>query len=528
MDCAKPAPRCGHFRSTIQLLVFVWLAWTGIVVPLETSGQNLLDRAELGKYDRKLESFRNQYQRAARRDPSNEGAKTIARLLDTLRSDLNSYSKEKLPKRQVMAALEVVVREASRYSTPQAQKTVKLLGELANFLKTQPDLDYLLPPIPKSVEQQPSPKPVAPAQSASAPDLSQKPESATPIASEAAVDELSVGTDTMRPYEKTEETLTWEVVLLWIIVACLLVGLVLLYRKLTAMSRVISEQQKSLQQQLLSLDFKQAGQAAAAGSGDYLEVVRKDFNKRMDRIEQNTAEFLQLLETRLQKLEQTEGANRSEANPSHPNDLPDFVLQNYEQRIAALENRIRIGLSSSEPVPVLSHLPAHVHLEAIYEALSQIKRQSNLKSLTDRVQWLAEQMKRAEHQRLPDLIELHLAADVIQLAYVAAYNEQLDEPYEALLLAFAPLGLVPEPSQVGDHLLPADVAANIPFDRYKQEPRFLDESMPNRPTVLRQIEKRWPEGSPPAGVVAQVLQPSVWFQARQPRILLAKGQYVVG
>ena len=488
--------------------------------------QNLIDQRELSRYGRKIESYRNQYQRTARRDPSNEGAKTLVVRLDSVRVALEGFSKERSPKQHVLDAVQAAVSEATRYSTPQAQKTVQLLAELANFLKTQPDLDYLIRSDTQATPASRSPQNVR--RPSTQVSESQSPKSNADTQPHPQLEAASSNSMTEQGDIVSEESLTWDVILYWFILGVLAVSIILLYRKMALLKVHMTEQHKSLQQQLMSLDFKQAGQAASAGSGEFLDVVRKDFNKRMDRMEQNTAEFIQLLETRLQNIEQSSRLLGG-ATSSGPADLPDFILQSLEHRISELEKRIPIPSATHEPVPILASLPAPAHLEAIFEALAQIRRQSNLKPLTDRAQWLSDQLKRAEHQQQPELVDLHLASEVIQLAYVAAYNEQLDDPYLALVRAFEPLGLVPDSARPGDPHLPADVAANVSLAHYRQESRFLGEELPNRPTVLRQIEKRWSVGQPPAGVLAQVLKPSIWFQAQQqPRVLLVKGQYVVG
>lgn len=493
--------------------------------------QDLIDQKQLTKHQRKIESFQGQYRRTARRQPDNEGAKILAERLDELATNLKAYSDQQSSKKAALQSLENAVKECGRYDTPQARKTLDVLQELHNFLKSQPDLAYLdekpvqLSEPPAAGTSSTTATTGAAAANAGVAINRSAAEKHPEAESEAAADSVATTQDDAKTQD---DSLTWDVVLLWIIVFSLAAVVALLFRNFSRMRAEQEARFKKLEKDLMSLDFKQAGQGAASGSGDYLEVVRKDFNKKMDLMEKNAAEFFQALETRLDQMERAWPAVESGGKSPSSVEAPDFVIQDFERRIKLLEQEAGRKQPTGQTFIQLEKLPDQQQMDALYEALKQLKKQSNLKLLSDNAQWLIDQLKRAEHQSRAELIDLHLAGTVLQLAHVASYNEQLDEPFSALLRSFVPLGLVPDSCKAGENCLPADSSVNVPLPQYREEERFGSAELPDRPTVLRQIEKNFPKDGQQAGQVLNVLRPTLWFEQGAGRVLLSKGMYVIG
>lgn len=509
------------------LLVCLLLA----LLATDLRAQDLIDQKQLAKHQRKIESFQGQYRRTVRRQPDNEGAKVLAARLDELAANLKAYSDQQLSKKKLVQSLENAVKECGRYDTPQARKTLDVLQELHNFLKTQPDLAYL-DEKPAQPSEQPAAGPSTTTPTTGAPAtntgaaINRSTAETQPEGESEAVSDSIATTNGMA--DTHDDSLSWDVVLLWIIVFSLAAVVALFFRNLSRMRAEQEARFKKLEKDLMSLDFKQAGQGAAGGSGDYLEVVRKDFSKKMDLMEKNTAEFFQALETRLDQMERAWPAVESGGNSTSAVEAPDFVIQDFERRIKLLEQEAGRKQPTGQTFIQLEKLPEQQQMDALYEALKQLKKQSNLKPLSDNAQWLIDQLKRAEHQSRAELIDLHLAGTVLQLAHVASYNEQLDEPFSALLRSFVPLGLVPDSCKAGETCLPADSSVNVPLSQYRDEERFRSAELPDRPTVLRQIEKNFPKDRQQVGQVLNVLRPTLWFEQGAGRVLLSKGMYVIG
>ncbi|MCS7085645.1 MAG: hypothetical protein NZ534_06170 [Bacteroidia bacterium] len=441
-----------------------------------------------------LQETQKHYDRAAQKDPKNKVAKHIAEEVKNALVALDAYIAGKKTKKDLGKALDKALIETKKSSQPEAQKAQKALTSAKNALTGLPEVVKPKPAPPKVPEVKPTPpKPTENAPVAEAPPIVESPptDSETP----APEDELT-GIEDVRDLESDAGP-------------TVAVG-----------PRTATESGGRFGLYvLLTLNFV-ATITAAFLIWTWVKKVRSKLEARLSKTEA-TIEGMQF---NVPNVGETVKIGQFETRVSTLEANVFAFMERLEERMAAIENRMRDLSAPAGPVrieeeaPVALHLPEGAHKE-LTAALEEL-RETAAPDVAADVEKIIETLRFGT----PDVKRLAL---LLQYAYVQSFYRLDDGGFSKLYEALKPLGFLCDDKMQGRMAFSDFYARNVGLKAYATAREFHTSDFPP-PEAAQKAAKEMaarPEALPKT--ILFTLRPTVRLLRDGAKIVLAKGAYIV-
>ena len=484
---------------------------------------------DLKKISNQITELKDYFSKTAEKDPTNKGADKLKKTSITLLETINGFQNQEVSKDSLASVLQKALRECRRFRSPNAQK-------LETEIKA---LQALLPQIESKTSDN---------ETASSPrrrkldknDVSKESQSESELQEPKITfsDENVEGTITkdkvtIKNNSKTSGGDYTTNPMVYVLFAVFIVVMIFfgyfLYNTQIRQTQTLTDQIKFLENELNTIREKDT---TVQGMDGATFMAMAEIKKRLENLEKNTVDFLQMTDERISKIEnraeKLAGLAPIEAAVLHADHKKMHAI---EEKIHEMERKISPGGISATIVPnaikidkkydvqIVDHL-----IEAI-QILAQHTDIGLLKTVCGDVNIL---LKLSVAKRTWEDIDPYSLATLLQLAYVSAVNEQQDDTYQLLVHNSLKLGYNIHEKMVGKPILGLELAENITFDNYLNNPKVKNEEYPNFKAIKQQIERKFRLNETENGIILSVLQPAITLQTENHNsIVLQKGKYVI-
>jgi hypothetical protein len=166
-------------------------------------------------------------------------------------------------------------------------------------------------------------------------------------------------------------------------------------------------------------------------------------------------------------------------------------------------------------------------VQSLRNSLAALEPQSGIQPLKKRIEEVLPTVDKAlASGNLSDL-DFVLLAQILQLAYVAGYNESLTQAYTELREQATGLGLTIEDRMQGRMSFSSFYADNVAFEDYVGREEFQAASYPDPESVKAEVENSPLLHEAVKNTVLLTLHPAIIAQERGAKRALQKGVYIV-
>jgi ABC-type transporter Mla subunit MlaD len=463
-----------------------------------------------------VEEMQQRYERISENNPENTGARRLVADMQAVKEAADAYQAGAGSPQQLRQKAQTARQEAQRYPTDNAQKTARRLKALI-------ELTQALPPSfteGASSAQQPSSS-----DSLRASTTGVQREKVSSKAGRGKADQPAAPSSPgPGSTGEQDDTLIYALAAVYLI-AILGLGF--------ALSKYQRKQISTLENQIYALASRVENLEDAQGGNEAYESSRvSEVKKRLEGVEKNIADYLEQMDQRLQEIEAVQ--ERLNNGARSQNDR----LQQLEQQLGeltALPERLRMletrqGISSSstgKAHPPASQATEMEQVQSLRNSLAALEPQSGIQPLKKRIEEVLPTVDKAlASGNLSDL-DFVLLAQILQLAYVAGYNESLTQAYTELREQATGLGLTIEDRMQGRMSFSSFYADNVAFEDYVGREEFQAASYPDPESVKAEVENSPLLHEAVKNTVLLTLHPAIIAQERGAKRALQKGVYIV-
>jgi hypothetical protein len=268
-----------------------------------------------------------------------------------------------------------------------------------------------------------------------------------------------------------------------------------------------------------------------------LTNFKEEVEKRFDSLERSTTMLLMEADKRLSNAEneiklldkakldivQFE-AFKKELNFFVTKEHFEQSLHNLHEKITQTEKTFKTNAIINTVITTKLTHHYDEHKIQIIEALEELKRKTTYLTLKELIDT---QLPLLHTSKTLDDCNITAISKIVQLAFVASYNENLVNPYEKLTQALRLEGIDIEDNLIGRAALSEFNAENIPINEYLTSPRFRTSDYPNFIATKYEIENNPLFHTALPNTVLFILYPTVFSSRQGTKQLIKKGEYVI-
>jgi hypothetical protein len=514
----------------IQLLTLCVACLLSWLLPYRMMAQDMIFQPLEQSLER-LEEQHKKFADASRKDEQNDGASNLKKGLFKVCNNIRAYMKYSIDKDSLQRTIQPILKEAKRYNTKNTQKVVDELSRVLKEIEKHPSrakgttkgettaTEAKKPTTLDGVKKNEA-APNDEATSTPTEESDNEPEeSAT---NNRSLNEPAIVSDAI----PTEEPSTSKMPFVFggMLLLALIVGALLVFNRLNNRLATLEQQVIGLQQ----LTKEQAIAGPGVDSGQTMAHIEVgQMKKRIELLESNTTDFLMIVEERLNKVEIQKGVTGQASSVTNTSNALEAKIALLEKKLQDFEPHIR-QVAPPNTLTTVAVPYKQKAVESIIEAIQHFSTLSEIPKLKELCQYLISPLKLSIVAQSWEHIDLYALASITQLAYVSAFNEQLDEHYHQLRKALIESGFQVEDSRVGKNCLPLGQAENVPNKSYSTQAKLRSIEYPNYVVAAKQIENKFPKlDSIGSGTVLATLRPTISLANNGQTLVLSAGTYVV-
>lgn len=529
--------------KTIIVLILICLATSSIATATSTAQQYAASKNELAV-------VKSTFERKIRLEPKNKGASKLLETINKVLTGLDALTTNQLTAEELLPVVENALRDARRFESKDARKVSASLEKLRTTLAGAIDDDE-----PVGNHDLPSASVTAAGESSAS--TNEETDAAAERSSRSArrrsvADAASSEVTPVRPVsQQTPASGPSNAVpfLLFVLSAVGTIG-VFYYAK-NAIEKLGSETTEELKKIRHSVEnFEFAGESKDV----YTDVLKNDFKKKWDAIENNTAAVFEQIDGRLAAME------KARPESARNGDDPDMKiviakLQVLEKKIVAIEDKtahpapaVTIDVLPPPPAPVIqpqpaperyqppqpqpqtAHRPAQTFslsfekLQLLAGYIHSIERKSEQELLKKNAQDLVQKLQTAVTHRNTQTFELTRLAKFIQDIFVAKHFDDISGEYEAIVELLGDSGFEIETRTAGLSA-PSDLSAEnfsvlAPASfNFHHDPELI--------ALYEHFALQAQNAKFPSGTVVGTLKPTIAVLLENKKAILAKGMYLL-
>lgn len=517
-------------------IIFFWIT-SAFIFPISAQTSEKLKKAT-----DQISELHTYFNTTATKDPSNKGANKLSSATKTLLTGLKAYKLEETDEAALKELLQKALTECRKYKTPNAQKLETEIKQIQDALAEVDKNTSSEAPTSrrKKLNKEDFQKREAGENTTESTDTEPKISftEEEPVVSNPrnrSKDEDAKTSDPSILSNKdgdrvTSKSNTSMSPIVYVLFAVLMVVMVFfgyfLYNIQLRQMQTLSDRIKFLEDELKAFYDKDPGVQGMDGA-TFMAVA--EVKKKTENLERNMVDFLQLTEERIGAIE------RRAETLSGLSPIEAAVLQTdhqkmtaLEQKLSAIEQKITPSAGSNAPQAVKIAIKYDVHLvDQLIDTIGQLGSQTDISSLKTVCNDLNILFKLSVAKRSWEDIDPYALATLLQLAYVSAFNEQLDDLYHALADHTKALGITIEDKVSNKKAFDVQMAENIPYENYLSNPKVKNEEYPNFKAINQQIERKFNLNDTHSGTILSVLQPAIVLASNNSAVVLQKGKYVI-
>lgn len=530
----------GMKKWTFLAIIFFWIisAYFAPIIAQASSSESLKKSTD------QISELHTYFNKTASKDPSNKGANKLSTATQNLLAGLKAYKLDEMDESALNELLQKTLTECRKYKTPNAQKLEAEIKQIQDALAQANHQTTSEAPTTRRKKLNKEDFNKREAGESNSPENEPKitfSEEESPVNSfrnRTPSKESSAESPTVVKQENDSSSIiessnksTAVSPIVYVLFAVLMVVMVFfgyfLYNTQLRQMQTLSDRIKFLEDELKAFYEKDPGVQGMDGA-TFMAVA--EVKKKTENLERNMVDFLQLTEERIGAIE------RRAETLSGLLPIEAAVLQTdhqkmtaLEQKLTAIEQKITPSEASNAPQAVKITQKYDVHLvDQLIDSIGQLGSHTDIASLKTVCNDLNILFKLSVAKRSWEDIDPYALATLLQLAYVSAFNEQLDDLYHALADHAKLLGISIEDKATNKKAFDVQMAENIPYENYLSNPKVKNEEYPNFKAINQQIERKFNLSETRSGTILSVLQPGIMLTLEGNKtVVLQKGKYVI-
>ncbi|GIV44200.1 MAG: hypothetical protein KatS3mg035_1323 [Bacteroidia bacterium] len=495
------------------------------------------------------------YDYYAKADPKNVGAKRLAGKIGILDQGITvlMQKKDKTTFEDVQALTEDLIQETQKYNTPRPKNTQKIAKNLLSELQKLGNAMGFLANDSKVKENIYTDKPQEKVKEKKEETI--KEHSTTtenPNQDNASQDTSSQNTDNTENTEASPSIANKNKIkiydepiyqspdlsLVYAAMALLFLMVIVMWFSLNnAVKKISTEMRERFKEHDREIESLEKILLNSQMSDSRLTNYKEEVNKRFDSLERSTTMLLMEADKRLSNAENEikllDKAKLDLAQfEAFKNHLDNFVTKEYfDLSLNSLQEKIKNTESSLKTTAIINSVITtkltHQFDEnkiKIIEALEEFKRKTSYQSLKELIE---SQLPLLHIAKTLEDCNITAIAKIVQLGFIASYNENLVSPYEKLTNALRLEGIDIDDMLIGRMALSEFNAENIKAEDYLSNNRFRSSDYPNFIAAKYEIENNPLYSTAMPNTVLFILYPTVYSSRQGTKQVIKKGEYVV-
>ena len=493
------------------------------------------------------------YEYYAKADPKNIGAKRLAGKIGILDQGITVLiqKKDKTTLEDVQALTEDLIQETQKYNSAKSKNTQKIAKNLLLELKNlEKDLGFVSNNTPNKDKNKPTKitENLKNKENEQSNDL--KTNENNTQATQETEEINSVNTDETNEPEKNnnsnknvkiyDEPYNQPVDLSLVYAAIALIFLMVLvmwFSLNSAIKKIAQEMRERFKEHDREIEALEKILVNGSMQNAQLTNFKEEVNNRFDSVERTTTMLLMEADKRMANAEnEIKLLDKAKLDlvqfEAFKNHLDNFITKEYfDFTLNSLQEKIKNTESSLKTTAIInsvitSKLTHHYdeHKIQIIDALEEFKRKTthqNLKELIDSQLPLLHISKNLEDCNIIAI------AKIVQLGFIASYNENIVNAYEKLTNTLRLEGLDIEDMLIGRMALSEFNAENVKFEDYLTSQRFRTSDYPNFIAAKYEIENSPIFNTAVPNTVLFILYPTVYSSRQGTKQVIKKGEYVI-
>ncbi len=268
-----------------------------------------------------------------------------------------------------------------------------------------------------------------------------------------------------------------------------------------------------------------------------LTNYKEDVEKRFESVERSTTMLLMEADKRMANIEnEVKLLDKAKLDlvqfEAFKNHLDNFITKEYfDLSLNSLQEKIKNTESSLKTTAIInsvitSKLTNHYDENKIkiIDSLEEFKRKTSYQSLKELIE---SQLPLLHISKTLEDCNITAIAKIVQLGFIASYNENLVSAYEKLTNALRLESIDIDDMLIGRMALSEFNAENIKVEEYLSSNRFRNSDYPNFIAAKYEIENSPIFSTAIANTVLFILYPTVYSSRQGTKQVIKKGEYVI-
>ncbi len=529
---------------------FILFIFTFFVFVIPIKAQNF---ENLKKLQKELDQDYDYYAKA---DPKNIGAKRLAGKIGILDQGITVLlqKKDKTTFEDVQALTEDLFQETKKYNSEKAKNTQKIakniLSELQNLSKALGFTTTNTTKIEENSKTNPNNKANENKIKAETKENTNFENKKSVPQTEDTLQQDNSETSSMEDYNENQQPKNKikiyeepyqqpvDLSLVYAAIALLFLMILVMWFSLNnAVKKIAHEMRERLKEHDREIESLEKILLSAQLSDSRLTNHKEEVEKRFEAVERSTTLLLMEADKRLSHLEnEIKLFDKAKLDlvqfEAFKGTLDNFITrEHFERTLNSIQDKIKNTESSLKTSAIIhsvitSKLTHHFeeHKIQLIEALEEFKRKSTHPTL---IELIESQLPLLHVAKTLEDCNITAIAKIVQLGFVASYNENLSNAYEKLTNTLRLENLDIEDALIGRMALSDFNAENVTVTEFLTANRFRNADYPNFIAAKYEIENSPLFSTALPNTVIFILYPTV-FSARQgSKQLIKKGEYVI-